>query len=474
MFGIHKNLEVNLEPGINIIKGENRTGKTWILESPCFAYFGKTKSCKISKIVNYDAEKASVEIIDDDMTVKRSRSRDLAKLEKPTKTILEDKLNLSYQEFLRLFYISAQESFALFEPAYFRTFLIKLFDLEKYSKIYKKLQMQKQGLEAQVAEGKKVNTKLYEKRAQRVIGIQKHWKDILIKMDAALDKYDKALKELNNSKWKATSGVSQLKSRAGLIAKDKCPTCERPFKQADSQKELAEIKKQYAEIQTKVDAITVKELEFNKGKTKLKSKQDKVRTKIYKCNSVYATIKERGKEIPATGNLKRIAELDHVLPFFNPNGFPAHLLQIYLPVIQETANSLLRRMFPDMELEIRATKPDSNKPDFKIFIIRYGEEVEELADCSGAETIIINLCLRLGIMVIFKQLNNTSIDFLMIDEGLDKLDEKNVLRIIDLLNKFMDMGYIKQVILVSHMPILKELEGVNYIEILPEGGTDES
>ena len=470
-FGIHKKKDFEFKPGINVIKGLNRTGKTWILESICYGYFGKTKSSKIEKIVNYDADKASVEILND-LKIKRSRTRTSTKLDKPSKTDLEKKVNLKYEEFLRIFYISSQESFKLFEPSYCRDFLIKLFNLERYAKVYQRLRLAKQNLEDQIEEGKKVNTALYEKRAKRVVGIQTKWKEVLKKIHTKKSEYDTIVNKIYSKRGQATSKLSELKSRANLISKDKCPTCRRPFEKSETEKELETIKAGYKKVKQIIETLEGKLSKCQQALRVLEGKESKVRDKILRCNSIYATIKEKGKEVVPRGNFKRIKELEEIIPVFKPTGFPSYLLQIYVPVIQETANKLLRMIFPDMELEIRTSKPDSNNPDLKIFIIRYGEEEEQLTDCSGAETVIINLCLRLGIMVIFKQLHQTCVDFMLIDEGLEKLDDEVSIQIISLLNNFIAMGYINQVIMVTHKDILKNLEDVNYIE-LTRGGQDE-
>ena len=157
--------------------------------------------------------------------------------------------------------------------------------------------------------------------------------------------------------------------------------------------------------------------------------------------------------------------MDCIIPVFSNNGFPAYMLQTYTPVIQETTNSLLKLVFKDLSINIRIYRPNSNIPDFKIMIMRDEVEVGTLDDVSGAESFLINLCLRLGIVVIYKQLNNTAVDWLAIDEGLDKADEDKTLQILSLLNNFIKLGYIVQIFLVTHKKELKELTGINYIRL---------
>lgn len=56
----HKNKEVEFKPGINIIVGKNRAGKTSLLEAFTFAYWGKTKNSKLQNLINFDSKQADV------------------------------------------------------------------------------------------------------------------------------------------------------------------------------------------------------------------------------------------------------------------------------------------------------------------------------------------------------------------------------------------------------------------------------
>ena len=112
-FAIHRALSIKFKKGPNAIVGENRVGKTQLLEAICFAYFGKTKNSKLEKIINFDAEEASANIVSDKFDVTRKRKKNSSSLEGIKKLELDNHLNLDYQEFLSMFYISAHEQKSL-------------------------------------------------------------------------------------------------------------------------------------------------------------------------------------------------------------------------------------------------------------------------------------------------------------------------------------------------------------------------
>ena len=80
-FGIHENLSIDFPEGINIIHGANRKGKTTILESICYALWGKTKNSTLERIITDGKKKTSVGLTFNDYLIKRIRENKLSKLE---------------------------------------------------------------------------------------------------------------------------------------------------------------------------------------------------------------------------------------------------------------------------------------------------------------------------------------------------------------------------------------------------------
>ncbi len=460
----HKDLTLEFSPGINVILGANKLGKTNILEGISYGVFGKTNHSKLDKIINYDAKSAVIELKHSKFKTKRTRNSVTSKLEHTTANELSTLLNFNYEEYLRLFYISRQESTKLFDASYFKQFLMSLFNLDKYSKIYDRLRVELDTLNRVDREVKKVNKETLTARLNRVSAVVLKYKQQRVQLENESRKHQAYKEKVNIARGKLESIKSEFRKKAGRVKWDKCYTCDRPITQVEKQALMTELRKQKPLIEQKAQVIAKAYANVAKVLDKFNLKIGVLDNRISKGRILFARIKEKLQE-KAKPNLARIKELNTLIPIFSNNGFPAYLLQTYTPIVQETANSLLNLVFTDLSIKIRNHRPNSNIPDFKIMIYRNGQEVGTLNDVSGAESFLVNLCLRLGIIVIFKQLNNTCIDWIALDESMDKLDDDNSIRILSLLKNFMRIGYIQQVFLVSHKESLKNLEGVNYVRL---------
>ncbi|KKN82747.1 hypothetical protein LCGC14_0305710 [marine sediment metagenome] len=466
----HKDVELNLTEGINILLGKNTIGKTNLLESISFAAYSKTNHSTLDKVINYDADSASVELTHQDFTAKRTRTKGISKLSKIKKSDLLNKLNVEYQEYLRIFYISVHESSKLFDASYLKKFLIALFKIEKYTKTYERLRIELNTLKS-IQPPKKINRVLLTNRFNRVRDIVAKFKEKRVSAEKEGYKYYTVREQINLAKGKLASAKDEYSRKVKRIKWDKCYTCDRPITAKEKEPAIKELKSQKPKLLAADKLITEK---YNKLRIlidKHSTKLGVLDNRISKGRIILATIKEKLSERQETPNINRIKELQKIIPVFSNNGFPAYLLQAYTPVIQETANSLIQLIFKDLSIKIRTYRPNSNIPDFKVMIYRNGIEVGTLDDLSGAERVLVNLCLRLGVIVIYKQLHNTCIDWLLVDEGLEKLDTENSLKIIHLFKNFIKLGYLKQIAIVSHKECLKNLEDINYVKI---GGTDDS
>ena len=463
-FGKHKNFSAIFKPGVNAIIGENRKGKTQILEAICFAFFGKTKNSTLDKIINFDSEKAEVNLYTDKFEFSRNRTQKASSLGGIKKLELDQYLNLEYTEFLNIFYLSAHEQVGLFDAAYCRNFLIKLFDLNKYSEIYKRLYTEYNVLNNVVEKEVKFNKKIIKDRITRLEKIRKQYQEESLPYRQAVSKGRTKINEFFSKAGEFRSKLSVIDNKARLLKQDKCTECSRPIELSYKQALAKKLKDAKNKIMVAQNNIDSEKRVIQEKIQKVESKIAYFEKKISRVDSLLHTLKYKYTQQPVRKNKQRIKELEKVLPIFSGKGFPTFLLQTYIPVITETANSLLSLIFPDTKISIRTEKPESNRPDFKIIISR-GEEELFLKDLSGSECVLVNLCLRFGILVIYKQLSNTGIDFLLCDEGLEKLDDVNSIKVLKLFDNIIKMGYLDQVILVTHKNVLKTQDTINYLEL---------
>ncbi len=454
----HSNQEFNFREGLNLIIGENRKGKSNILESICFALFGQTKYSTLSKIIQKGKTKAEVNLDD---TIIRIRQKSKTELLQPSKIELENKLNLSYQEFLRIFYISTNDFAKLFDGSYFRDFLIKLFDLEKYLNKYKEFSIEYRNLKN--LEVPQIDKEKEQNKLKSFINLYKTKKEKYDNLKEKLEYYRNLQIQINRKIGTINSKIQELKSKYNLLNEEKCPTCLRKITDVYRQRAKKKLDKIKEKIGYYNSLLTEKLQKVSFQLNTLNSQISPLENDLINIQHTIGEIKGKlSLDIPQKDE-KRLKELEQLISFFNPNGFPSYLLQIYIPAIQETANSFISFIFPDTSIEIQTTKPESNIPKIKI-LVKEKDREGYLEDFAASQNVIVNLCLRLAIIVLFKQLKNTEIDFLMIDEGLDKLSYDNQLKVIKLLENFIDWKYLNKVILVSHRLELKNIN-CNLIEL---------
>lgn len=463
-FSCHKDLLVNFEQGLNAVIGQNRKGKSSIMEAICFIFYGKTQNSTLDKVINFEMERATVTVETDNERFSRTRATNSSKLEGIDKLALDKMLNLGYQEFLSIFYISSHEQKSLFDPAYFRNFLITLFGLEVYAKKYERLSAEYQGLQAAIQSYKVVNVPLLKARYQRVHGATQKYATERLQYADASTKCQVALNQLSGKSGEVRSSWNQTLRKQQLLAQQKCMECGRPITPEYIADMNAKIQAAQAKITAVNNAVEAKKASVLAVQQKLNVKLTAFDYHIEKGRNLLNRIQEKLRQQTPQVNMARIKELELLMPIFRASGFPSYLLQVYVPVIVESANNLLQIMFPDMQVSIRTEKPESGRPDFKVLVHKQ-DEVQEISDLCGAERVLVNLCFRLGIMVIFKQLSKTEIDFFLVDEGLEKLDDQNSVDILRLFENFISLGYLSQIILVTHKTILKQQKNINYIEL---------
>jgi len=463
-FGIHRNFHAKFMQGINCIIGANRQGKTHIMEAICYAFFGKTQNSKLEKIINFDATEAEVQLVTDKYKVTRKRTNLQSLLTQTTKLALETDLNVDYSEFLSIFYISSHEQNSLFDATYLRKFLISLFKLDRYSKKYESLNAEYRGLQAVEQETKKFNLQHIKTRCDKINKYLNTQTVSKAELDIISNRLSQASFTLATKRGELNANIMAAKKRLAQVNQQQCAACGQKIDTTYKQTVYAEVEKTQEKIEKLNIILVQKDSEVKQKQERINKQLSIIENHLTKGHQLLARLQEQARTSMVRKNQQRIDDLAKVLPILNPKGFPAYLLQVYIPVITETTNNLLQTIFPDMRITIRTEKPESNQPDFKP-LIHKNETTQEMSDLSGSERAVVNLCFRLGIMVIYKQLCKTSIDFMLFDESFEKLDDSNAIKILDLFNNFIEMGYLKQVFLVTHKDILKTQPNLNYIEL---------
>ena len=465
---IHKEKEIEFSQGVNAIIGENRKGKSSICEAISYAYFGKLNKSTIDKIINDDEEEATVTITDSNLPkpFTRQRKKGTSHLKAIKGNDLNSNVNISFKEYTDMFYLSANEDYSLFDAAYLRNFLVSIFDLEKYKHTYDKLRIEANIIKEcrdKAGNYKEVNKAAYKAKFDEIKEAYLNIKEQQAKLKTKIKTQQNKKIEIYSKSRELEMILKAIDNKKELITQDKCPTCKRAFSSSQQDKALDTLTTKYKLKETQLITYAQELERLSIIINKLETVNNKVNEKITKYYGALQKIKYILEQKKPEYNQARLKELEHIMPVFTYTGFPTYMLQKYVPTIQLIANNLVKTVFEDLSLNI-TTQTERNTLALRVEVYK-GKYKMNLKDCCGSETVLINICLRLAVIAMYKQIKKTSIDFLVIDEGIERLDDTIALNIIDLFNQFIGMGYINQVIMVTHKTVLKNLNTVDYIEL---------
>lgn len=214
------------------------------------------------------------------------------------------------------------------------------------------------------------------------------------------------------------------------------------------------------------EIISAKELEQEykdkliQIKPKRKSIQDNLSSLKVQVNSCKNDLHRIDDKIDEYNKKKKdlfdIEEEQRILAIYrslmNKDGLPLYILKSKIDKINKEINIIVNQVFDfdilfkidenDNELLLEFAYDNDNK--------EHNESDVSLA--SGAETFIINLCIKVGLTQIS---NLPKLKTLIVDEGFGTLDKDNIDKIPQLFESL--MNYYKNVILISHLDEMKDI-----------------
>lgn len=153
-----------------------------------------------------------------------------------------------------------------------------------------------------------------------------------------------------------------------------------------------------------------------------------------------------------------VADFEFLAEAFGKNGVQAFLIEDVIPEIEGATNQILdlisqtqARVFIE---PLRDLKKGGVKESLDITISDING-VRDYEMFSGGEAFRIDFALRIGISQVIAKRCGTNLKTLIIDEGFGSLDEDGVNMMMNCIYKIAD--HFEKVIVVSHLPILKEM-----------------
>jgi len=142
---------------------------------------------------------------------------------------------------------------------------------------------------------------------------------------------------------------------------------------------------------------------------------------------------------------------------FGKNGVPALIIENAVPTIEAIANELLGLMSNGqmtVNLITQREKKTGGISETLDIVINDGMGAREYSTFSGAERFKVDLALRIAISEFLAQRAGSSVETLVIDEGLGALDPDGRNKFIEAINAI--RGRFKKILVVTHLEELKD------------------
>jgi len=169
---------------------------------------------------------------------------------------------------------------------------------------------------------------------------------------------------------------------------------------------------------------------------------------------------------------RECADYTAIADMLGKDGIQALLIESVIPELEEEANDILARLTDNQARifieSLRDLKGGGTRETLDIKIAdNVGIRPYELF--SGGEAFRIDFALRIAISKLLARRAGASLQTLIVDEGFGSQDEDGLALIIDMLYKIQD--YFAKVIIVSHLPFLKDHAPVQFIVEKLAGGS---
>jgi len=223
-------------------------------------------------------------------------------------------------------------------------------------------------------------------------------------------------------------------------------------------KEIISLKKEYERANSELNAVEDDLRKIENEIEKTSEEINKLKGRLHEIDKILKEIQENKAKIEEIK--RRIAELkikDEAYSIletaFAESGFPLHLLENFLTLVENYTNEYLSSFGMNIEVEIKRDKRGSG-----INLIIYSEgKSRDKKTFSGGEQTIIGFALRLGISraLVDYFARGRIPKFLIIDEGFGPLDEDLRKKVVDALYALYSSGEFEQMIVISHQSELR-------------------
>lgn len=283
-----------------------------------------------------------------------------------------------------------------------------------------------------------------------------------------LENVQKRYDQRNNLLEQSILQEQRKKSVSNLVLKIKKLKKDREDLKLKSEKLELECSK-YLELEKKLESCETTSNKLIEEKEELILKKGSLEQKLKAFGEYKKELELKKQNIIELEKTNR--DYSALATAFGKDGIPALLIEDALPEIEQEANNLLAKLTDNQaQLTIESLRDLRSGGTKETLEIRISDAmgIRPYELFSGGEAFRIDFSLRIALSKLLAKRAGTTLQSLIIDEGFGSQDEEGLSHILDVLHKIQDD--FAKIIIVSHLPSLKEQFPVNfYIHKTPHG-----
>jgi len=509
-------IELPDEGGLWMVLGKNGNGKSFLINLPKIAYYGKLDKFKKDEVANrlnkhgYIKMEVNVNpttniIIErnlspSDLTVWKN-DKDIGKsgIVNYQNYIDVEVTGLPYHIFSNIISLSVNDfkSFISMTPHDKRIIIDKLFAMEVINKMNElvkkdlrdiKMNMNifdreiislKNNIDTAVKELSKLKDQIFKDNTIRINEVTKQLviykpklKEGYQKRKEYNDKKDEITKSYNiflEQKTKLSQGIKQIQSQLNLYDQDKCPTCETPFSEARFELIKEKLNENIIKKHDELKMILESEKTYTVAFKKLSEGINKINEFIIQYESAYKTLEtelnrlrlDKPKEFSSIQNIissnskTLISKETNKVKFDNDYKYLTLLEEIYSDA--GVKKKILESYLPTLNSEIEFTLHELHFPYKLVFNSDFEPELHHLGIEVNVDTLSTGEKKRVDLAIlisIIRMLKRKfpSLNIFMLDEVLSSIDGDGIFDIIGLLQNISKEMNIN-IFIINHSPL---------------------
>ena len=525
-------LELPNEGGLWMVLGKNGNGKSFFVNLPKIAYYGRVDRFKKDEIANRLNKHGFIKAIDETspdtyISIERNFSPSNLLVEKNNEDIGKagitdyqsyidiEVTGLPYYIFSNIISLSINDfkSFVSMTPGDKRIIIDKLFAMEIINKMNQlvkadlrdvKMNMDlfdhdikslKNNIDIAIKELQKLEKRINQDNTAKIVSLAQRLETYKPKLQEGYDKrtqWEVKQRDIQQSqnvfikqKSKIIHDIQHIKNQIALFNQEKCPTCETPFNDTRFELIKGQLHNDYVHKNEELEAVKADEMKYVDALAKINVGLSTINNFIIQVTTTYKTIEgelnrlkiDKPEEFISIQNIisKNTITLktkgDDKVKFDEEYKYLAILEQLYSDA--GVKKKILESYLPTLNQEIEYTLNELHFPYLLIFNADFEPEMMHLGIDISVDTLSTGEKKRVDLAILISIIRMLKrkypgLNIFMLDEVLSSIDGDGIYDIIGLLQKI-SKELQMNIFVINHSPL--PIEHFDFrIEINKNGG----